>query len=194
MRRRDFIKGIAGSTTAWPLVAHAQQARKAPTIGFLGADASSWSTWTAVFVARLRELTWIDGQTVTMEYRWSEGRPERVAEIATEFVRLKVDVIVTNGPAVAIAKQATSVIPIVFAIANDPVGGGLVASLARPGANVTGLSNQSPDLAGKRLELVREIKPDIRTIAFLGLKEQQTPPSSALSAIPSSSPSPRRRW
>ena len=116
---------------------------------------------------RLRELGWIEGRTVAIEYRWAEGRSERFAEIAAEFVRLKVDVIVTGGTAVPAAKQATSVIPIVFAAAADPVGTGLVATLARPGGNVTGLSNQSTDLAGKRLELLREVVPGLRRLAIM---------------------------
>jgi putative tryptophan/tyrosine transport system substrate-binding protein len=118
-------------------------------------------------VARLRELGWIEGRTIVIEYRWDDGRPERAAEIAAEFVRLKVEVIVTVGSVVAKLKQVTSVIPIVFALANDPVGGGLVASLARPGGNVTGLSSQAPDLAGKRLELFREVVPRLRRLAIL---------------------------
>ena len=152
---------------AWPLAARAQQSGKLPTIGFLGSDASAWSPWTAAFVERLRALGWIEGHTIAIEYRWSEGRPERVAEIAAEFVRLKVDVIVTNGDAVPTVKRATAVIPIVFVLANDPVGGGLVASLARPGGNVTGLSNQQTDLAGKRLELLREVVPRLRRLAIM---------------------------
>ena len=117
---------------------------------------------------RLRELGWIEGRTVAIEYRWAEGRSERFAEIAAEFVRLKVDVIVTDGTApVLAAKQATSVIPIVFAAAGDPVGTGLVASLARPGGNVTGLSIQQADLAGKRLELLREVVPGLRRLAIM---------------------------
>jgi putative tryptophan/tyrosine transport system substrate-binding protein len=105
MRRRDFIKIVAGSAAAWPLTARAQDAGKRPTIGFLGADAAGWRPWTDAFVTRLRELGWIEGRTVAIEYRWTEGRPERVAEIAAEFVRRKVDVIVTNGPSVATLKQ-----------------------------------------------------------------------------------------
>ena len=117
---------------------------------------------------RLRELGWIEGRTVAIEYRWAEGRSERFAEIAAEFVRLKVDVIVTSGTAAVVAaKQATSVIPIVFAVAGDPVGSGLVASLARPGGNVTGLSIQAADLAGKRLELLREVVPGLRRLAIM---------------------------
>ena len=152
---------------AWPVAARAQQSGKLPTIGFLGTDATSWSPWTAAFVERLRELGWIEGRTIAIEYRWSEGRPERNAEIAAEFVRLKVDVIVTFGTAVPTVKQATAVIPIVFAVAQDPVGGGLVTSLARPGGNVTGLSIQATDLAGKRLELLREVVPRLRRLAIM---------------------------
>jgi putative ABC transport system substrate-binding protein len=118
-------------------------------------------------VERLRELGWIDGRTIAIEYRWTEGRPERTTEIAAEFVRLKVDVIVTFGTAVPIVKQATTVIPVVFAIAQDPVGGGLVASLAKPGGNVTGLSLQASDVAGKRVELLREVVPQLRRLAIL---------------------------
>ena len=118
---------------------------------------------------RLRELGWIENRTVAIEYRWAEGRSERFSEIAAEFVRLKVDVIVTSGtPAVMAAKQATAVIPIVFVTITDPVGSGLVAGLARPGGNVTGLSLQSPDIAGKRLALVREVVPNLRRVAFMG--------------------------
>src|SRR5439155_3623185 len=142
MRRRELIT-LLGGAAAWPLAARAQQSGKLPTIGFLGAATPlSWSEWTAAFVQRLRELGWVDGRTVTIEYRWAEGRSDRYTEIAVEFVRLKVDVIVTVGSAVVAAKQVTSVIPIVFAVAVDPLGGGLVASLARPGGNVTGLSIQ----------------------------------------------------
>ena len=126
MRRRDFIKGIVGSAVAWPLAVGAQQAGKLRTIGFLGSNASAWRPWTEAFVARLRELGWIEGRTIAIEYRWSEGRPERNAEIAAEFVHLHVDVIVANGTAVSTVKQATSAIPIVFPITVDPVGGGLV--------------------------------------------------------------------
>ena len=118
---------------------------------------------------RLRELGWIDGRNVAIEYRWAEGRTERYAEIAAEFIRLKVDLIVApTTPGAIAAKQATSVIPIVFVGANDPVGTGIVTSLARPGGNVTGLSAQQPDLAGKRLELLREVVPSLRRLAIMG--------------------------
>src|SRR5260370_31401253 len=159
MRRREFIPLLGGAAASWPLAVRGQQAGKLPTIGFLGADASAFSPWTAAFVARLRELGWIEGSTIAIEYRWSQGRTERYAEIAAEFVRLKVDVIVTVGSAVPIVRQATAVIPIVFAVGIDPVGSGSGASLAQPGGNVTGLSIQANELAGKRLEFARELVP-----------------------------------
>jgi putative ABC transport system substrate-binding protein len=162
MRRREFLGVLGGAVAAWPLMARAQQAGKVPTIGFLGSSTPlTWRPWVAAFVQRLRELGWVEGRTVAIEYRWAEGRSERFAEFAAEFVRLKVDIIVAGGIAIPAAKQATSVIPIVFTLAPDPVGSGLVASLARPGGNVTGLSNQQPDLAGKRLGLLREIVPSL---------------------------------
>jgi putative ABC transport system substrate-binding protein len=169
MRRREFIALLGGAATAWPLAAHAQQSGKLPTIGFLGLSTRSAATeWTAAFVQRLRELGRIEGRTITIEYRWGEGREERFAEFAAEFVRLKVDIIVTAGTlAVVAAKQATTVIPIVFAAAGDPVEAGLVASLARPGGNVTGLSSQTADLAAKRLEILRKAVPGLRRLAIL---------------------------
>jgi putative tryptophan/tyrosine transport system substrate-binding protein len=146
----------------------AQQPSKLPIIGFLGgATASAWTNWLAAFVQRLRELGWSEGRTVSIEYRWAEGRHERAAEIAAEFVRLKVDVIVTSGGVLSAVRQATSTIPIVFAVANDPIGAGFVSSLARPGGNITGLSLQTRDLAAKRLELLREIAPGIRRFGIL---------------------------
>src|SRR6516165_4374570 len=166
--RRKFLATLGGAAAARPLAARAQQPAKLPTIGYLGtAAASAWAPWTAAFVQRLHELGWIDGRTVAIQYRWAEGRSERLAEIAAEFVRLKVDVIVTGGNAAVAAKQASSVIPIVFALVDDPVGSGLVASLARPGGNVTGLSMQSTDLAGKRLALLREVVPGLRRLAIM---------------------------
>jgi putative tryptophan/tyrosine transport system substrate-binding protein len=154
MRRREFITLISLAVAARPLIARAQQPNRLPLIGFMGANASVFSPWTAAFVGRLRELGWIECRTIAIEYRWSEGRPERNAEIAAEFVRLKVDVIVTLGSAVPALKRVTSDIPIVFALSTDPVGGGLVASLGRPGGNVTGLSNQAADVASKRFEFL----------------------------------------
>jgi putative ABC transport system substrate-binding protein len=168
VKRRDFITLLGGAMAVWPLAARGQQAGKLPTIGFLGTTTpSAWSQWVAAFVQRLRDFGWIEGRTIAVEYRWAEGRDERFVEIAAELVQLKVDVIVTSGTALLAAKQATSVIPIVFAVANDPVGSGFVASLSRPGGNITGLSLQSTDLAGKRLELFREVVPDLRRLAIM---------------------------
>jgi putative ABC transport system substrate-binding protein len=166
--RREFISLLGGAAVAWPLPLRAQQAGKLPTIGVLGPSTpAAWTPWVAAFVRRLGELGWIEGRTVAIEYRWAEGRSERMIELAAELVRLKPDVIVTAGTAVPALKQATSVIPIVFAIGRDPIAEGLVASLARPGGNVTGLSTQVTDLAGKRLELLREVVPGVRKLAVL---------------------------
>jgi putative ABC transport system substrate-binding protein len=166
VKRREFIT-LLGGGAAWPIAARAQQPGKLPTIGFLGADASAFSPWTAAFVAHLRELGWVENRNVAIEYRWSEGRTERYTEIAAEFVRLRVDVIVTVGSAVPTVVQVTTAIPIVFAVAIDPVGNGLVASLAKPGGNVTGLSLQAAHLAGKRIELLREVVPGLRRLAII---------------------------
>jgi putative ABC transport system substrate-binding protein len=166
--RRQFITAL-GVAVAWPLVARAQPAGKPPTIGFIGSGTlASQRTWLEAFVQRLRELGWIEGRTVTIVYRWGEGRAERYAEIAAEFVRLKVDVIIGGGTEAAIAaKRATSEIPIVFPSTGDPVGTGVVLSLARPGGNATGLSNLGTDLAGKRLEILREVFPALRQLATM---------------------------
>jgi putative ABC transport system substrate-binding protein len=166
MRRRDFIKAITVSTV-WPLAASAQQQGKVPSIAFLGGDATAFTPWTAAFVSRLHELGWIEGRTISIEYRWSGGRPERTAEFAAEFVRLDVDAIVTIGAAVPAVMRATTTIPIVFAAAIDPVGTGFVASLAHPGGNVTGLSVQAAEVAGKRLELLHEVVPHLRRVAIM---------------------------
>jgi putative tryptophan/tyrosine transport system substrate-binding protein len=167
MRRREFITLVASATT-WPHATPAQRLTKLPTIGFLGTTSpSAWGPWTAAFVQRLRELGWIEGRTVAVEYRWAEGRGERYAEIAAEFVGLNVDVIVTAGEATPAVKQATSLVPIIFALATDPIGSGFVASLARPGGNATGLSNQQTDAAGKQLELLREVVPYLSRLAIM---------------------------
>src|SRR4051794_2735151 len=130
MRRREFVSLFGGAAAAWPIAVQAQQMGNLPTIGFLGASTpSAWVQWTAAFLQRLRQLGWTEGRTVAIEYRWAEGHSERYADIAAEFVRLNVDVIVTVGSAVPAAKQVTSTIPIVFAIAVDPLGSGMVASL-----------------------------------------------------------------
>ena len=173
MKRREFITLLGGAAATppsiWPLAARAQQAGKLPTIGFLGANSPAvQSRWTAAFVQRLRELGWIEGRNVAIEYRWAEGRVDRAPGIIAEFVRLKVDVIVTHATAnILAAKQGTSVIPIVFAAVADPVGIGVVDSLARPGGNITGLSNQFTDLAGKRIDILRGVVPGLRRLAIL---------------------------
>jgi putative tryptophan/tyrosine transport system substrate-binding protein len=170
VNRRDLIRLLGGAAVAWPLTARAQQPAPQRTIGIIGsATPAAQGEQYAVFAGRLRALGWIENRNVTIEYRWAHGRTEAYSEIAAEFVRLKVDVIVTSGTAaVAAAKQATSVIPIVFATAGDPVGTGLVVSLAKPGGNVTGLSLQQTDLAAKRLELLREVVPGLRRLAIVG--------------------------
>ena len=165
MRRREFIT-LGGAAAVWPLAARAQQPGKLPTIGFLSGHTAAAAT--AAFLRRLRELGWVEGRNIAVEYRWAEGRPEATREFLAEFVRLKVDVIHTTGNADALeAKRATSVIPIVAAFAGEPLRTGLVASLARPGGNVTGLSSQLAEVAGKRVELLREVVPGLRRLAIM---------------------------
>jgi putative tryptophan/tyrosine transport system substrate-binding protein len=168
LKRREFIS-LLGGAAAWPRSAGGQPSPKLPTIGILGpTTASVAARWTGALVQRLHELGWIEGRTVAIEYRWVQGSSERAVEIVSEFVRLKVDVIVTSGVRnVIAAKQVTSAIPIVFVSAGDPLGNGLVASLARPGANVTGLSHQWTDLAGKRIDLLREVTPGLSRMAVM---------------------------
>jgi putative ABC transport system substrate-binding protein len=169
MRRREVITLLGGVAAAWPPAARAQQAGRLPTIGLLGTTTpAALGQLYEALLQRLRSLGWVEGRSIAIERRWAEGQSDRFPAIAAKFVRLKVDVIVTaSTPAVIAAKQATSVIPIVFAAAGDPVGSGLVASLARPGGNVTGLSQQQTDTAGKRLELLREAVPGLRRLAIL---------------------------
>src|SRR5262245_24346767 len=166
--RRVFIT-LLGGAAVWPLAARAQQPGRLPNIGFMGESTpAGQAQWVGAFVQRLRELNWVEGQSCATDYRWAEGRSERFAAIVAELVRLKVDVIVTQGtPAVIASKQATSVIPVVFPIAGNPVANGLVASLAQPGGNVTGLTNTTADLSGKRIELLRELVSDLRRLAIL---------------------------
>jgi putative ABC transport system substrate-binding protein len=169
LKRREFMTLLGGAAVSWPRGARAQQPGKLLTIGFLvPGTSSSHGQPVAAFVQRLRELGWIEGHNLAIEYRWAEGRSERFTEIAAEFVQRKVDAIVTaSTAAVLAAKQATSVIPIVFAATGDPVGTGLVTSLARPGGNVTGLSLQQTETVGKRLELLREVVPGLGRLAIL---------------------------
>jgi putative ABC transport system substrate-binding protein len=169
MKRREFIAGI-GAVTAWPFAARAQQQpAKLATIGFIGpSTASADVTRRAAFAKRLAELGWVEGRSLAIEYRWAEGVVPRAGEIAAEYARQQVDVIVVSGDAqVLAAKRATAVIPIVIAAAADPVGNALVESLARPGGNVTGLSRQLTDSTGKRLEVLREFLPGLRRVAIL---------------------------
>jgi putative ABC transport system substrate-binding protein len=169
VKRREFITLLGGAAVAWPLAARAQQPRKLPTIGFLSAGGPVQNVqWIAAFTQRLHELGWVETHTVAIEYRWGEARMERVAAFATELVRLKVDVIVTQATQPPIlAKQATTTIPIVFVATGDPVGSGLVASLARPGGNATGLSLQNTESTGKRLEILRGAVPGLSRLAVL---------------------------
>ena len=167
--RREFITLLGGAAAvSWPLAARAEQASRLPTIGFLGSSTpSAWAPWTTAFQQRLRELGWTEGRSIAIEYRWAEGRNERGAEIAAEFARRKVDVIVTTGSSALAVKEAISTVPVVFALWSDPIGSGYIASLARPGGNATGLSLQSLDTAAKRLELLREVVPDLRRLTVL---------------------------
>jgi putative tryptophan/tyrosine transport system substrate-binding protein len=168
MRRRNFIMVIAGTAAGWPIAVRAQPPAKIPTIGFLGPTAAdAWTEWTKAFVNRLAELGWINGSSVNIVFRWANGHPERFGELAAELVKLKVDLILTSGSATRQTMSETSQIPIVFALASDPVATGMVASLARPGGNVTGLSLVSPELAGKRLGLLQSAVPKMRRVAVL---------------------------
>jgi putative tryptophan/tyrosine transport system substrate-binding protein len=167
MRRREFISLLGGAVAGLPVAARAQPSR-VPTIGFLGPTArEAWTSWTKAFVDRLSELGWVDGRTVKIDYRWANGQIERARELAVELAALKVDLIVTSGSATRPAMNATSQIPIVFALASEPVATGYVASLARPGGNVTGLSLEAPDLGGKRLGFLREAAPAAQRLAVL---------------------------
>jgi putative tryptophan/tyrosine transport system substrate-binding protein len=152
MRRREVIALLGGAATAWPLAARAQQPAQIKRVGMLMGFANDALGQVSVkaFQQELERLGWAEGRSVAFEFRWAEGRSERFADFAAEFVRLRVDVILTTAtPSTAAAMQATSKIPIVFVGSGDPVGSGLVTSLARPGGNVTGLSNQNPDVASK---------------------------------------------
>jgi putative ABC transport system substrate-binding protein len=162
------ILAIALTIAFGGAVAQAQQPAKIPRIGMLiVASASASTARVEAFRQRLRELGYVEGKNLVIEYRYAEGKPERLPDLAAELVRLKVDVIVTSGSASLPAKKASATIPIVFGVAADPVGSGLVSSMARPGGNITGLSNMAPDLDGKRLELLKEAFPKVARVAFL---------------------------
>jgi putative ABC transport system substrate-binding protein len=167
MKRREFIT-LLGGASVWPLAARAQQARKIHIIGYLNPGLPAFPPVYTAFTNALQELGWIEGQNIAIERRYAENRLERLPELAAELVRLNVEVIVaigTLGPLAA--KRATSTIPIVMTAAGDPLGSGLVASLAQPGGNVTGMSLMVPDIAGKRLELLKEILPRLVRVAVL---------------------------
>src|SRR5215471_15454968 len=166
MERRQFIRGFCSGVVTWPLAAYAQQVSNPRRIGVLGADPIVWSSWTAAFVTRLRELGWTTGDTVDVDYRWTGGSSKRVSDYTAEFLRRNVDVIVTYGAAAAVVQQMTTTTPIVLAVASDP-GGGLVASLARTSGNVTGISIQQSELIGKRLALLREVVPHLRRLVIM---------------------------
>jgi ABC-type uncharacterized transport system substrate-binding protein len=168
MRRREFIWLIGGAAAVLPRLTLGQQPSKIPVVGFLVAGTqASHGDWVAGYAKRLSELGWTEGRNVTIEYRWAAGDNQRMAEIAAEFVRQKVDVIVTTAFGTVAAKQATSTIPIVFAAYADPVAAGLVEGLARPGGNVTGMTVQPSDLASKRIDLLREIVPNFRHLSAI---------------------------
>jgi ABC-type uncharacterized transport system substrate-binding protein len=168
LKRREVITLLGAAAASWPLASRAQTPRKLPTIGlFAPSTRAAHGPWFAALVQRLNELGWIEGRTVAIEQRYADGHADRYDEIAAEFVRLNVDLIVTTGPAAQQTRKATSIIPIVLPLSGDPVAVGLAASLARPGGNVTGLSLMMPDLAGKRFELLREVVPNIRRLAIM---------------------------
>ena len=168
MKRREFIS-LVGAAAAWPLAARAQQVGKTPKIGYLGVSSPSLEPhYVEAFRQKLRELGHVEGKNIAIEYRWAEGQDDRLPNLASELVRLKPDVIVTTGtPGAVAAMQATKTIPIVMASSADPVGSGLVASLARPGGNVTGFTILGPELEGKRLELLKQAVPGLSRLAVL---------------------------
>jgi putative tryptophan/tyrosine transport system substrate-binding protein len=168
VRRRDFIKAIAGSVAAWPLTARAQRP-PIPVVGFLGtASADGYRSMVAAFRQGLQESGYIEGRNVGIEYRWAEGRTEQLPALAADLVRSQVSIIATaSTPAALAAKAATTNIPIVFEMAGDPVQVGLVASLDRPGANATGVANLNIQITPKRLQLLHEVVPTARVMALL---------------------------
>ncbi|MCK1722451.1 ABC transporter substrate-binding protein [Bradyrhizobium sp. 141] len=179
MKRRQLLTLLVGAATARPIRSFAQQSVKRPVLGFLVAGSqASHGAWVTTFAQRLSELGWADGRNVRIEYKWAAGDVQKTEEFAGDFVRQKVDVIVTSAYGVVAAKQATSTIPIVFAAYGDAVANGFAASLSRPGGNVTGLSIQPGELSSKRLELLREAIPSVRRLAALvninyaGLKQE----------------------
>jgi putative ABC transport system substrate-binding protein len=170
MDRRAFIGTLAGGLLAAPLAAEAQQARKVWRVGVLSSGSHSATAGARIdaFKQGLRDLGYVEGQNIEIESRWGEGKYESLRDLAAELVRLKMDVIVTAAvPAIRAAKEATTTIPIVMAVVVDPVATGLVASFARPGGNITGLSVRTPELVGKQFEMLKEIVPKVSRVAVL---------------------------
>jgi putative ABC transport system substrate-binding protein len=169
MRRREFITLLGGAAVAWPLAADAQQTAKVARIGFLGSTfASNWASRVEAFRSGLRDLGYVEGENIAVEFRWAEERYDRLADLAAELVRLKVDVLVTFGtPGSLVAKRATKTIPIVMVHSGDAVAAGIVASLPRPGGNLTGMTYFVPELMGKRIEWLKELIPRITQVAIL---------------------------
>jgi ABC-type uncharacterized transport system substrate-binding protein len=165
--RRKFLATLGGAAAAWPLSARAQQPKKVPRIGFLGAaSASGYARQLEGFRLGLRDLGYVEGTNIVIEYRWAQGKYEHLRELAAELIRSNVDVIVTHGtPGALAAKQANAAIPIVLALVGDPVAAGIVASLARPGGNITGQSFFAPELAAKRIQLLKQLMPQMTRIA-----------------------------
>ncbi|HEX3116346.1 MAG TPA: ABC transporter substrate-binding protein [Bradyrhizobium sp.] len=168
MRRREFIKFLGGTAAAWPLAARAQQSPPPPVIGFMNSGtAEGGKELRAAFSKGASEAGFIEGQNVTIEYHWGEGREDRLAELAADLVRRRVSVIAATGtPAALAAKAATTTIPIVFETAGDPIKLGLIASLSRPAGNVTGVSQLSSELVSKRLGLLHDLMPTATTVGF----------------------------
>ena len=168
MRRRDFIALLAGAASAAPFAAAAQDARTLPRIGFLGnSTAALEANLVGPFREGLRDLGYVEGRNILIEYRWAEGHYERLPTLIAELIALKVDAIVTAGTPAALAVKNAGTVPLVMIAVGDPVGSGLVASFARPGGNATGLTSMTPELEGKRLELIREVLPNASRIAVL---------------------------
>ena len=186
MRRREFIKVLGGSAVAWPLAAHAQTSRRLGILALAGARTARANGLFEAFNQGLKELGWIEGQNVSFEYRFAEGKGDALPKLAAELVQLRVDAILTDStPPTYAAKNATQTIPIIMAATLDPVASGFVASLSRPGGNITGLSLLAPDLAGKRLQILTET---VRGLAHVAVLANPSNPSSALLLKPMQTP------
>jgi ABC-type uncharacterized transport system substrate-binding protein len=172
MKRREFMTLVGGAALAWPLAARAQQDGKLPRVGFMGnSTAALEANLIGPFRDGFRDLGYEEGRNIIIEFRWAEGKYERFPALVAELLSAKVDVIVTAGtPATLAVKKATSTVPLVMVAVGDPVGTGIVPSLARPGGNITGLSSIAPDLEGKRLDILREIVPELSHVVFFSTR------------------------